>query len=888
MSRLLLAFRLAWRDIQLHKSRTAFAVVLFALPLLAFLSLMDIPSAPANYVPPQGPTSTVSFSDSPCPDADSLADLSELDCIPPADLERVSTSPDMERITAALGNDSELASTFLPEITFTARLRGPSEATAFGTIDAVQAAARTDTSAIPQPGEILLDDSEAFAISAHVGDTVAVRYGEREVSLRVAGVAAQTTTINFGDVPLQLPDNNALVSAELRLNHSLEWVSKETVPRHPNAQGVSFITTTTRPPVTATNALEDLFGSVTSWKDAISILSICTLLLLFIACLTGPVFAVSARRKLTTLGLLSATGAKPADLFGIMLAEGCTVGGLGGALGILASVIWNAAAGNLVWPWDLSVIVFTIAVVCGIGSALIPAVQASRLDPVQALQEGMSIRIRRLRAHHVIAPVVTLVAGWLSMYDTIVPSEMWLVVAAIAAIFGTTTLVLLVARVGSYLPVPLRMATRDAVRNYHRTVPAVAAVTGVILIITLFNMVITSRVHIDDEAPARNRAIDFIAKTPTDSSTPYQNFIAEFEAKYNMTLRTDSYRAHRIDSPNTAPVYLPIPENVGSGTFTESPAVDFNVLAGPASSDVSSAVFIMDANAPQLLAKLYPGALSNEQVDQAVRALEDGKIVTNFGGVLRDGKARIVIPDPHDQPPGSTVIDGYRVYATNSSKHTITDIPGVMLGNNDHRPPEVQLIITPQTLETLNLQAAYTNTCLARDRDLGFVESLRLSLEDFSEKPFSLREVVPDSNNVEDFAFAAIPLSGAVALTLSVVLLVILLAQAESRRDVETMVALGASQRMLRHYAGAQGLMIGLLGTLAGSGYALYLLELSTSSGQSWHGVTLTPWLFLGATLTLVPLLSWITGLVFGARLHSSPAHVHDVPTSATPTRRHL
>ncbi|MDN6706877.1 FtsX-like permease family protein [Corynebacterium glyciniphilum] len=53
-------------------------------------------------------------------------------------------------------------------------------------------------------------------------------------------------------------------------------------------------------------------------------------------------------------------------------------------------------------------------------------------------------------------------------------------------------------------------------------------------------------------------------------------------------------------------------------------------------------------------------------------------------------------------------------------------------------------------------------------------------------------------------------------LTLGTVLLVILLAAAESRRDMSTLTAVGAEPRLLRHFSAAQAVFIAVPGTVLG------------------------------------------------------------------------
>lgn len=865
MNRMLLAFRLAWRDIRNHKARTGFAVVLFSLPLLFILGLgtgFSLGFDQRPYPHSNEPISNAWISNYICPESETPSDYGL--CIARSDAEKLANTPDIERIKAALGDDAELAASFKPEFQFSAEVKGDSGTTAIPVINVLQPGTHRNETKLPNPGEIVLNEETSFVAGAGVGDQVTMTQSDQSVKLRVVEVTtAYTNLINVNDVPFEVPDYKDIKGEKFAANASISWVSSEVVDHRPNTQGVEFQTTSEDQLVTEP-ILYNVFSSGINFTEAVTMISVSTLLLLFIACIIGPVFAVSARRKLTTLGLLSASGAAPSDLFAIMIAEGVIVGLIGAVFGIVGSFTMNFAASllqenneTLIWPWDVALVLLFVSIACAVAAALIPAITTAKLDPIQALNEGMSTRMRRMQKRHIIAPIVALLAGIGVVTSWVLPSELWLVIASIAAIIGTTSLVLLAEKAATYLPLSARMATRDAVRNYQRTVPAVAAVTGTILIaITLSVFSITP----SGETSPRNVALTIQTQGRSLTSAPFDKYIGELSSEYGLNMRTDTYGVYNPDTVSNPALFAVLPQGVAteSGTSYRS---DFSALGYPKPSWYDTSVHVVDPNAPELLARLQPDVFSTSDGARAAAALRDGKAVVNYSEALTDGKVTIGVTE---------ALDYEREFekTTGQEKEKSHDFKAEVLNSDGEAPAWVSVLITPQMVEEMGLKTYYQETRISRDEPFSMVESFKI---DYNPQVMPHATVFQiDTARASTLAFLSFPFFAALWLTLSVILLVILLASAESRRDTETMVALGASQSLVRRYSGAQGLVVGLLGTLAGTVYAVYLALVSAVHFDSWSDFSGLPWAFIAVVLVLVPALSWLTGLVFGARAHAA------------------
>jgi putative ABC transport system permease protein len=133
------------------------------------------------------------------------------------------------------------------------------------------------------------------------------------------------------------------------------------------------------------------------------------------------------------------------------------------------------------------------AVVSAVIAALLPARRLGRLDIV-GVMKGQSVSPRPSKAVFLIGAVLAGLGGFavISLAAAQVDAgggEVKVVTATIALVVGAIMLapmvLVAIARVSSNLPVPLRMATRDAGRQRARSVPAIAAILAGVAVLTM-------------------------------------------------------------------------------------------------------------------------------------------------------------------------------------------------------------------------------------------------------------------------------------------------------------------------------------------------------------------------------------------------------------------
>lgn len=142
--------------------------------------------------------------------------------------------------------------------------------------------------------------------------------------------------------------------------------------------------------VITSDYIEETVGSI------LTVLSAFLLLITLIASFVGALgvantmfMAVLERTK--EIGILKAVGATRNDILSIFLAESMIIGVVGGILGLILAVGILQIAGEFDVPYKLSewIIVFALvfSAVVGILAGVIPARQAAKLDPVDALRK---------------------------------------------------------------------------------------------------------------------------------------------------------------------------------------------------------------------------------------------------------------------------------------------------------------------------------------------------------------------------------------------------------------------------------------------------------------------------------------------------------------------
>jgi len=231
--------------------------------------------------------------------------------------------------------------------------------------------------------------------------------------------------------------------------------------------------------------------------------------------LAGAAFAVSARRQQRALAIAASVGADATDLRRTVRLQGTVLGGVAGAIGTVAGVglaalvirLTDNGSGTMFWgfhvPWPGLIGILVFAVVVGTLSALVPARGVARSDTISALRGAR--RPQKVTASRpvwgsvliIVGVAITVACGVAAAAVTIneqIPYDSplrWLptvgiivgpIIAQLGIILSGRWLLWLASRGLSRLGIAARIASRDAVANGARTVPAFAAIGATVFV----------------------------------------------------------------------------------------------------------------------------------------------------------------------------------------------------------------------------------------------------------------------------------------------------------------------------------------------------------------------------------------------------------------------
>jgi len=579
--------------------------------------------------------------------------------------------------------------------------------------------------------------------------------------------------------------------------------------------------------------------------------------LLEILLLAGAAFAVGTRRQTHELGLLAATGGDDGDIRRTVLTQGALLGFSGAIAGVAGGVIavsllrglLERAAGQRFGEFAVAasdlVELALLGVVAGLLAAVVPARAAAARPVLHMLRErydseGMTARVPRWCVAAIAggAALITVASlGWRttngkltnvfvttgSLLDILRglgsllrrnqwPGLMWLGAAAMLAglVRACPWVVSRVASLSARLPVSQRLALRDAARHRHRTAPAAAAVMTVVAGAVLVLFVLSSTDLRDKREFRAVLPIGLINVSAVDDpgAVTHQN-LADTATRTEDLIGGGRHviidEAHR---PGGAFLVVQDPSCTDSAT-DDLAACQYHQVG------------VASASAIDFIA--------GHTVPSARRALASGDAVLLDASLADGGSVDITVPGPagHQTRLPAVVVPGVPSYGGLAQVY----VSEATAARQGWRVAGDQALIKPAKLPSVDLMDR-TRQALGANVSIGL------------QRPFHSR-----------YSVALLAMFGAALIaTLAGTSIAVALAMAESRADMATFAAVGASPVRRRLHAMGQAVTVASLGTGLGVGLGA-VVAVATLGGSDLYP-TSTPFRWLAAVLFGAPLLA--------------------------------
>ncbi len=768
---------------------------------------------------------------------------------------------------------------------------------AYGTKDGVQVADLSgfDYTAAPVRGlirqvsgraprtgdEIALSPPLARALRAGIGDSVTTTRPAKH-TFRVVGLAQDPTELN-ADQGYTLPSGLPALGVPSSTfgDPGLQWYASTPQPVDwkqvlaLNDKGYvvrSRVVLLDPPPRSQVPYYQDQPSNppVLGVSGIAIIVLVAGMALLEVVLLAGPAFAVGARRRRRELALVTATGGEPRDVGNIVLAGGVVLGLAGGIVGIAIGIglaaallptlqrVNGAVAGHFdIRPLELAAVAL-LGLLTGVAAAYLPARSAARQDVIAALA-GRRGAVRSRRWMPLIGLVLSATGAAVAIggaaYLRSIPAVLiGAILGEIGLITCTPLLLGLAGRLGRRLPLSPRMALRDAARNRSSATPAVAAIMAAVAGSVAIGIVGSTQSALDRRAYQPAVAVgDALVQLQSAQAAAAAPQIAEalrstLPTEHVTVVRGQACRSDGGECLNINAVFPP--EQACPGDVVGAPVVAGRLLDDPrcahpvlTSGYVGQVIVSDGADLP---------ALVDRPAAAGVAALRAGKAVVFDSRLVKDGQVTFEVESPDLQKPKSYTF------------------PAVAL---EGAFPITQAVL-PDALATRLGMHVVPIAVYAHDRTMpsaGQGQAAQAEIDRISGDVSLLIE----RGYVDRYSIPLLALViGAGIITLGASVIATALSNVDSRPDLVTLAAVGASPRVRRMLSMSRAGVIAGLGTALGAvagfvpSIGLILVQRALDSPLAPRHTLAVPWRNIGLTAVVVPILAiCIAGLFSRSRL---------------------
>ena len=587
-------------------------------------------------------------------------------------------------------------------------------------------------------------------------------------------------------------------------------------------------------------------------KAAALVTMVAGLGLLEVVLLAGTAFAVGARRQTRDLGMIAAQGGSPGDLRRVVLAQGLLLGAVGAVAGVTAGIGGVVAARPLLervnnevmvgvhFGWVEVVVVAAVGVLSGLAAALFPAITAGRRRPVDALASRFPVPTARSKWAPLFGAVLIAGGVTLSLMASYLMSDtgnsgppyapnMTLggdgriddTTGSIAILVGVfivvggllliaPALLSLLAKLAGRLPATMRVATRDAARHRHRTGPATAAIAVAVGGAVAISCLIASDREGRDRFEANavpDRVIALSDQGAVDPAMFEQGTAAVQEA---------------IAGAQILPVQRPL------------------LTDGSGQRESRRPMFLV--NGPEIAVG-----------DPALVALASGRVADAADAAAALDAGRAVVFDPGFVGSDATV--EIRTGYGTAPLETVR-VPAVVLPRDEAYSALPQAFVPRSLVEDSGWETVRSTTLLSYPPESRDQAGAAIAAAE------ALGIPVISSDEEKDYTrLIRVGLTAAAALiALLGVAMCVALSAAEGRPDLATLSAIGAPPGRRRRLAGAQALVLAVIGVVLGLGFGFYFARAARPATGATE--TIVPWSDLMLTVAAVPLLAVLVAML--------------------------
>jgi putative ABC transport system permease protein len=414
----------------------------------------------------------------------------------------------------------------------------------------------------------------------------------------------------------------------------------------------------------------------TGIPPATIVLVVAVLGLVFIGLVSVAGFTVMAQRRLRALGMLAALGATERNVRLVMVANGAVIGVIGAVLGAIAGfAAWfayvpslQADTGHVVDATNLPWWAIAVAIVLAIGTAIVAARRPARAVARVPVVAALSGRPAPPKAVHrsagpglilLVAGVLALVfsGGWAGNSGS---DALLLLAGLVAIVVGISLLAplcvaVLAAGAGPRMPVAVRIALRDLVRQRARSGAALAAVCFAVFLSVLICIVASVRfekvldwtgpnlssqqliIYTQDNGPNAGPNAPLTASQLNALHTKVDSFAASLHAQSVLPLETTGATLYQVgtqDNNWTGTVFLATPallDQYGIQPSQINPGTDILTMR-PGLSGYPDMVMVwgnyFNGNGPPPACTSSSGCLANPKI-QEIGSLPSGTSAPN-------------------------------------------------------------------------------------------------------------------------------------------------------------------------------------------------------------------------------------------------------------------